>query len=137
MSTADYLRAIIENSMLQQPREPIQREDGPRPGELLTEDQAAGLAGVSKKTLRRLIKSGRLQAKDYGTGSRHNYRIDPTALASLNNAGPQKAANTASKPAPPHRRFTPRSACAKSQSALLPQVSAGAKGTVKRPLTRA
>lgn len=50
------------------------------PIHLLTEQQAAALAGVSKKTIRRLIEQGRLKACDFGTGTQHNYRVHPDEL---------------------------------------------------------
>lgn len=50
---------------------------------LLTEEQAAEYAGVSRKTIRRLIESGRLEASDYGTGKRRHYRIHPDALTHI------------------------------------------------------
>lgn len=50
---------------------------------LLTERQAADVAGVHRKTIRRLIEQGRLRAADYGTAGQHNYRIDPAELAKV------------------------------------------------------
>lgn len=53
-----------------------------RGSRLLTEQQAAVLAQVNKKTIRRLIETGRLRAADFGSG-RHCYRIDPSDLQSI------------------------------------------------------
>jgi excisionase family DNA binding protein len=61
------------------------------PDALLTEEQAAELAHCSARTIRRLIRAGRLDATDYGTGKHHNYRISPSALARLNDPQPKPA----------------------------------------------
>ncbi len=51
---------------------------------LLTIEQAAEVANVSTRTLRRLIKGGRLKAQDFGTGKRNKaWRITPEALLDL------------------------------------------------------
>jgi excisionase family DNA binding protein len=50
---------------------------------LLTESQAAAAAQVDKRTIRRLIQTGRLRALDFGSGKRHHYRIDPAELYSV------------------------------------------------------
>lgn len=51
---------------------------------MLTIEQAASLTGLSRKTLDRLIRAGRLKAMDYGTGTaRRNWRIPSAALAAL------------------------------------------------------
>lgn len=50
---------------------------------LLTEEQAAKEAGVSRDTISKLIKAGRLRATDYGTGKRHTWRIDPADLTTI------------------------------------------------------
>lgn len=48
---------------------------------LLTIPEAASLAKVSARTIRRLILSGRLVASDFGNGTeRHDWRIAPDAL---------------------------------------------------------
>lgn len=47
---------------------------------LLTENQAADVAQVDKRTIRRLIETGRLRALDFGSGRRHHYRIDLAEL---------------------------------------------------------
>lgn len=46
---------------------------------LLTEVEYAQVAKISVKTVRRLINAGRLLVEDYGTATRHNYRIDSEA----------------------------------------------------------
>lgn len=86
----------------------------PEPTGLLTEAQAARKAGVSQKTIRRCIKSGRLPAINYGTGRKCLYRIEPAALAAL-----EPEAEPA--PTPRQRRSTRRPAL--SASAFLPRVS--------------
>jgi len=60
---------------------PVASEVGRPEGGLLTEAQAADQAGVSTKTIRRLIEQKRLPAADYGTAAQHNYRIDPADLS--------------------------------------------------------
>jgi Helix-turn-helix domain len=100
---------------------------------LLTERDAAREAGVSTKTIRRLIQRGRLEAIDYGNGSRHTYRIKLGALAALKQQ-PGKVE------APAHRRrIRRRAASVLPAGSGLPVVSseAVATGRVKRPLTHA
>jgi excisionase family DNA binding protein len=53
------------------------------PDDLLNEVDAATVAGVSRKTIRKLIKDGRLDAADYGTKEKHHYRIKREALANI------------------------------------------------------
>ena len=48
--------------------------------ELLTEAQAAALAQIHPRTIRRLIDRGKLPALNFGNGRRKVYRIDPAAL---------------------------------------------------------
>ena len=50
---------------------------------LLTEAQAAAALQVDKRTLRRLIESGRLKAVDISSGFRRHYRIDPADLRDM------------------------------------------------------
>ena len=50
---------------------------------LLTESQAAAAAQVDKRTIRRLIETGRLRALDFGSGKRHHYRINPAELQAV------------------------------------------------------
>lgn len=53
---------------------------------LLTLEQAAKEANVSQRTLRRLIKGGRLKAQDFGAGGKGKnkvWRISPEALLDL------------------------------------------------------
>lgn len=82
---------------------------------LLTEQQAADLAGVSRRTIRRLIEQGRLAAADYGTASQHNYRIHPDALADVGAAAEGEPETPATVPLmprlnPPRRRRVASSA---------------------------
>jgi len=78
---------------------------------LLTEEQAAELARCSARTIRRLISTGRLDARDFGTGKHHNYRISPDALARLNDPQPKPRRQ---------RRSTRRSSSSASLDSLLP-----------------
>jgi excisionase family DNA binding protein len=71
---------------------------------LLTEKEAAELAQVSVKTIRRLIEKKRLKAEDFGTGSKHMYRIDPTALTSMNREPETQPAQVIPIPRPLRRR---------------------------------
>src|ERR1700736_3831473 len=87
------------------------------PGGLLTEAEAARKAGVSQKTIRRCIESGRLPVLDYGTGSKHLYRIEATALAALE--APAKLQPAAAS-IPQRRR--PIRQVASSAAAYLPRV---------------
>lgn len=75
----------------------------PVPGVLLlSEAQAAQAAGVSRKTIRRLIEKGRLRAADYGTGGHHNYRINPSDLVIVQAGSAGDGGDEA--PTPPGRR---------------------------------
>jgi excisionase family DNA binding protein len=107
----------------------------PAAGKLLTEAQAAKLAGISQKTIRRLIKSGRLPAKDYGSGSKHLYRIAPDDLHLIESTEPARANGTAPT-SQPRQRSRRRSASPAGPVGRFPRVEGVAKGIVKRPLTR-
>lgn len=50
---------------------------------LLTEEQAAQVAQVCPRTIRRLIDRGVLPAVNYGLGRRRIYRIHPDSLAKV------------------------------------------------------
>lgn len=95
--------------------------------DLLTEQEAAERAKVSRKTIRRLIEQGRLEAADYGTQGQRNYRIDPAALAKVG-AGPAPDAPgpvEITPPAPrPRRGSRRRAAASAAAAAYLPRVSA-------------
>jgi excisionase family DNA binding protein len=71
---------------------------------LLTESQAADAAQVDKRTIRRLIETGRLRALDFGSGKRHHYRIDPVELHEVQPVV-EKSATTL--PSPRRRRHQP------------------------------
>lgn len=73
--------------------------------ELLTEAEAAAIAKVSKKTIRRLIVAGRLPAVDYGSGRHHNYRINPEDLLRVQSP-PTTDVPAASEIVPRQRRHT-------------------------------
>jgi len=72
----------------------------------LTERQAASEAGVDKRTIRRLILKGRLHAQDFGTGSRHHFRIDPADLKDLKPLDNDPSAGSAPTKRFPRRRKT-------------------------------
>lgn len=81
---------------------------------LLTVAQAAKRAQVDEKTIRRLIKSGRLRASPFGKGSkRKNHRIDPADLAAVK---PDAELVQTNQPRPRRRQAT------SSAAAFLPQV---------------
>jgi excisionase family DNA binding protein len=87
-------------------------------GMLITEAQAATEAQVDKRTVRRLIETGRLKAIDFGSKRRH-YRIDPEDLKSIS-AAPD---GQAPEPLPPAVRRRGRlMALPKSVTAALPSV---------------
>lgn len=83
---------------------------------LLTEQQAAEVAGVSRKTIRRLIEQGRLPAADYGTAGQRNYRIHPDALANV------KPATASAEPLSASRRRRRVRDVQKTAAAYLPRV---------------
>lgn len=120
--------AKLVNDIGHKPASPTPSQSIAKAAELLTELQAARRAGVSSKTIRRRIQEGRLDAVDYGTDARHNYRIKPDALATLDTP----VALQPILPAP-RRRPNRQSADAVSLMSLLPRVSASAKGTASRP----
>lgn len=63
--------------------------------ELLTEHEAAALAKVHPRTIRRLIDRGILPAVNYGMGSKKIYRINAADLGTV---------QPVAKPAGPQRR---------------------------------
>lgn len=63
--------------------------------ELLTEHEAAALAKVHPRTIRRLIDKGILPAVNYGMGSKKIYRINAADLGTV---------QPVAKPAGPQRR---------------------------------
>lgn len=70
---------------------------------MLTESQAAELIQVDKRTIRRLVQTGRLRAINIGCGSRVHYRIDPEDLRQIlppetPRAGGRTRARTAHRP---------------------------------------
>lgn len=72
---------------------------------LLTEAQAAREVQVDRRTIRRLIRAGRLRAVDFGSGRRRCYRIDPADLHAVSPAGAAADGVTpAAAPAPPNPR---------------------------------
>jgi excisionase family DNA binding protein len=81
---------------------------------MLTEEQAAERAGVSRKQIRKLINAHRLEATDYGTGKRHHYRIKPEALAAMQGRAVEP------QPAPRQRRS--RVTAPPSRRSIFPRV---------------
>lgn len=73
---------------------------------LLTEREAAAVVQIDRRTLRRLIQSGRLRAVDIGSGKRRYYRIDPSDLRRIApNVSPPES--TISRPRPHRMRYSP------------------------------
>lgn len=62
---------------------------------LLTEAEAAAIAQVHPRTIRRLIERGHLPASNFGLGAKKLYRIKAEDLGSVQSVQP---------PAPPQRR---------------------------------
>jgi len=61
----------------------------------LTEAEAAHTLRIDRRTLRRLIESGRLRALNVGTGRRRHYRIAEADLSEVSSAQPPpQAAHT-------------------------------------------
>jgi len=81
---------------------------------LLTEAQAARELQVDKRTLRRLIESGRLRAVDIGSGRRRYHRIDLKDLKSIAPAPGQVGDVT------PRSQHGRRTASSNSVAAYLP-----------------
>jgi len=50
---------------------------------LLTIEEAARIAGVCPRTIRRLYDAGKLPAANYGTGRKKVLRIDPAVLSNV------------------------------------------------------
>lgn len=55
----------------------------------LTESEAAARLKVDRRTLRKLIRAGRLNACDVGSGKRRHFRIAPESLAEIANTPEQ------------------------------------------------
>ena len=83
---------------------------------LLTEAEAAALAKVHPRTIRRLIEKGFLPASNYGLGRKKLYRIEASALARVQVAEP-------SAPAEPRRRRR-RAVAAPTNGKVWPPVQA-------------
>lgn len=54
----------------------------------LTESEAAQALRIDRRTLRRLIDSGRLHAINIGSGRRRHYRVAKIALAEVSSTQP-------------------------------------------------
>ena len=126
---------VLPGGLPRQPAHPLPLDGAVR---LLTEQQAADLAGVHRKTIRRLIEQGRLKAADYGTAGQHNYRIHPCALAELK---PARGQDGLPEPITPHvragrRAYRSRAPGGKA-AAFLPRVSSAATGRETRQQQRA
>lgn len=83
---------------------------------LLTEIQAARELQTDKKTVRRLIETGRLKAVDVGGGKRRHYRIDPAELRAI------APASRIDPRTPPTCRRRRRLSLPQSVAAYLPSV---------------
>jgi excisionase family DNA binding protein len=86
----------------------------------LTEEQAAKEVQVDRRTIRRLIDSGRLKATDFGSGGRRLYRIDIADLKAIANPGHND--KTAMPLQPTRSRRRARSALLAPAAAYLPSV---------------
>jgi excisionase family DNA binding protein len=84
---------------------------------LLTEAEAARIIAADKRTIRKLINTGRLKAVDIGS-SRHHYRIDPADLKTIVSV---QSPSTHFLP-PAHIRRRHRRSVPASVSAYLPNV---------------
>ena len=82
----------------------------------LTEAEAATEIRADKKTVRKLILSGRLRAIDVGSRGRRHFRIDPSDLKEIAPAEHQKAP----LPPPISRRRRRPTVQANSVAAYLP-----------------
>jgi excisionase family DNA binding protein len=82
-SAVDAALQVVQND--QQARQELSGAQQPPQG-YLTLDQAADRLGLSRKTVLRLVKAGKLPAVNVGTGNRPNYRIDPVTLAEFQSA---------------------------------------------------
>jgi hypothetical protein len=102
---------------------------------LLTEAEAAEAANVSPQTIRRCIREGRLVASDYGSGSKHLWRIERSALAALEPAAAEQVIPTSRRQRRAATRraagslddYMPRVHPPAAASAFLPRVLKGTK----------
>jgi excisionase family DNA binding protein len=78
---AHIVAAVAETTIGQPPAAPP--SDRGTSASLLTENDAGKLAGVSRKTIRKLIDQGQLRACNYGTVQRKLYRIHPDDLRNV------------------------------------------------------
>lgn len=88
---------------------------------LLTEEQAAAELQVDRRTVRRLIESGRLHAIDVGGGRRSHYRIHPDALRDITSGNSRPPA--AFTPLQRERRRRSREPSTDSVDSCFPSVS--------------
>lgn len=109
-------RTIIEEICGIGDPQPIPAQTPQSPDGLLTEEQAAQLAGVSRKTIRKLIKAGRLQAVDLGCRNKHHYRIKAESLATIQSPAADAPV------VPRHSRRATRQATTGTMMDLLPKV---------------
>jgi len=86
---------------------------------LISLSEAAREAKVDRRTIRRLIQSGRLRALDFGNGTRRLYRIDPADLRAITSKSIPTAPPT---PISQPRRRRRRSASSPSVSQFLPSI---------------
>jgi excisionase family DNA binding protein len=88
---------------------------------LLTEKQAADELQIDRRTLRKLIESGRLQAVNVGGAHRKHYRVHPDALKEIipdNSPSAVKVTQWRT-----HRRSRLRQSSSSSARSYLPTVS--------------
>lgn len=71
----------------------------------LTEYEAAKETRVDRRTIRRLIQSGRLRATDFGSRRRHVYRIQRADLQTIQAAPDAQYSSQATQPRRRRRRF--------------------------------
>lgn len=68
----------------------------------LNEREAASELRIDRRTLRRMIRDGRLPAIDVGSGKRRHYRLETASLAKI--AARDKAGVPTEQPIPPKNR---------------------------------
>jgi excisionase family DNA binding protein len=88
---------------------------------LLTERQAADELQIDRRTLRKLIESGRLQAINVGGAHRKHYRVHPDALKAIVPDSPSDTIKVTQRRTHRHSRL--RQASSTSAQSYLPTVS--------------
>lgn len=85
-------------------------QQAPSELDILSIAEAADVAGVSARTIKRLIKNKRLNASEYGTGKRKNHKIKRADLTAV--AGEAKAVEARAAMPPPRSRRRPTASLA-------------------------